>query len=201
MSQAALSVITASKLTRVYQDNGTGANKDLAVFQADLATIPDNYYMIGQIAVPFHTNMLPESSVFLVAPLRYEEVIKPPVGYNLFWKDVGTGGSQDGSFWQVVPPVGYVALGDVACDGYNQPSEEFTKKFACIREDLVLPGLLNDDPLWTDKVSGGKTDVSLWRVENGVHGPYGLAGFFKVQPNYNKPANQVFVLPVKVTKR
>lgn len=65
----------------------------------------------------------------------------------------------------------------------------------------MLPGLLNDDPLWTDKGSGGKTDVSLWRVENGVHGPYGLAGFFKVQPNYNKPANQVFVLPVKVTKR
>ena len=129
------------------------------------------------------------------------ELVKPPVGYNLMWNDEDSQRSQAVSFWQVVPPTGYVALGDVAYAGYNKPPNEFTNKYARIPEGLVALGKLNDGPIWTDKGSGAKLALSIWQVENGDQaGDWGLAGFFKAQSNYSKPANQVHVLPVKVAK-
>ena len=194
-----LNVFTPSEITRVYEVVGIGAVQGVAVFQANLAAVPEGCFIVGQVAVPLHTISVPVSSVFLVRPAM-EGVIKPPVGYNLLWNDKGSGGSQDVTFWQVAPPAGYVALGDVAYPGYSKPPSEFTKKFACIRQDLVALGKLNDDPVWTDRGSGAEMDLSVWQVENGDKGVCGLAGFFKAQPNYSKPANEVFVLPVKVTE-
>ena len=49
----------------------------------------------------------------------------------------GLRGRQYGSFWRVNAPPGFVALGDVACNNWSQPTPEFTAKYACIRQDLL----------------------------------------------------------------
>ncbi|MBD3393849.1 MAG: DUF946 domain-containing protein [Chitinivibrionales bacterium] len=57
-----------------------------------------------------------------------------PVDYTLIWKDQGTGSNIDGSFWQPVPPEGYVACGTVAEAGWDKPSLD---RVVCVREDLA----------------------------------------------------------------
>ena len=193
-----LDVLTASRVTRIYQDNGTKAKDDVAIFQADLAQVPHSHYIIGQLAVPYHTSTVPPSSIVLVK--SEQPLIKPPVGYTLMWNDKNSGGSQDISFWQVVAPDGYVALGDVAFPGYDKPSDDFTKKYACIKRELLAPGRLSDEPIWNDRGSGARLDCSLWQVEN-TKLSEGLAGFFKAHGNYTRPDTQVYVLPAAITSK
>ena len=190
-----LEVITASSVEMVYMDTGTGASTDISVFQAELSSIPEGYFMIGQVAVNVHTSTVPTSSVILVKPYS-ADAIRPPKEYEFVWNDKGTGGAQDGSFWRVQADDGYVALGDVACNGYDPPSPDFTAKYACIRADLLREGWLSSTPLWTDKNSGAKMDVSIWKVEGD-----GPAGFFKAQAGYVKPTEVVFVLPATVSSQ
>ena len=146
-------------------NNGTSARANISVFQAELNSIPEGAFMIGQVAVNVHTSAVPTSSVILVKPLAkihgLGDMISQPIGYELVWKDTGSNGAQNGSFWRVQAPYGYVALGDVACNGYDPPPPEFTAKYACIRGDLVRKGRLNSTPLWTDRCSGAEMDVSI----------------------------------------
>ena len=195
---ALLDVLTATRVERVYMDHGTGARTNISVFQAEVKSIPQGAYMIGQVGVPVHTNAIPASSVLLVWPLvprdSYGSLIMPPSGYELVWKDTGSGGKQDGSFWRVQAPHGYIALGDVACNGYNPPSAQFTAKYACIRGDLLSEGALDTVALWTDQCSGAQMNGSLWNVKGN-----GLGGFFKAHAGHNRPSIQAFVLPAKVS--
>ncbi|XP_022094267.1 uncharacterized protein LOC110981208 [Acanthaster planci] len=193
-------VITATKIVHVYGDDGTGANRDLTVVQADLASIPDGYYMIGQAAMPGKTSYrpgAPPSCIFLIKPAQELDppLVKPPVDYEPIWNDHGSGGREDGSFWRAIPPQNYVALGDIVVNGYDKPSPAFTRKYACIREDLglLLPAVLGEPSLWDDRGSGARRDGSLWEVKGD-----GLAGFFKVWSSYDKPGIRVYVLPGSV---
>ena len=180
-------------------DHGTGARMDISVFQAEVKSIPQGAYMIGQVAVPAHTNVIPPSSVILVWPLvprdGFGNLIMPPTGYEMIWNDKGSGGQQDGSFWRPQAPHGYIALGDVACNGYDPPSTQFTAKYACIRGDLLSEGALDTAALWTDQGSGAAMNVSIWNVKGN-----GLGGFFKAHAGHNRPSSQAFVLPAKVSK-
>ena len=180
-------------------DNDTGAHTDISVFQAEVKSIPDGAYMVGQVAVASHSNVISPSFVILVKPLVPKDdsgdLIRPPVGYEMIWNDSDLGGAQDGSFWRIQAPVGYVALGDVACDGYDPPSTEFTAKYACIRGDLLSEGKLDTQALWTDRGSGASRNVSIWNVKG-----EGLSGYFKAHSRYDEPSLQVFVLPAKVSK-
>ena len=198
--QALLEVFTAPRVQMVYTDFGSGADSDISVFQAELKSIPEGSYMIGQVAVPRHVSVVPSASpLVLVKPLVEKDesgdLIKPPVGYELVWNDRGSGGYYDVSFWRVKAPVGYVALGDVAWLGYDQPSSEFTAKYACIRQDLLSEGALDPITLWTDRGSGADMYVSIWKVKGD-----GIGGLFIAQSGYDKPTRQVFVLPAKVSK-
>ena len=194
-----LDLLTAPRVEKVYMDHGTGARMSITVFQAEVKSIPEGAYMVGQVAVPVHTNAIPPSSVILVWPLvprdGYGNLIMPPTGYELVWNDKRSGGKQNGSFWRPQPPHGYIALGDVACDGHDPPSTQFTSKYACIRGDLLSEGALDTEVLWTDQGSGAPMNVSIWNVKGN-----GLGGFFKAHAGYNRPSLQAFVLPAKVSK-
>jgi hypothetical protein len=195
MAKIVFDIRTAGKIEKVYDDHGTKAPTGISVFQAAMDEIPDGYYIIGQVAVR-QTNAedVPVSSVILVKP-SHPDLIKHPVNYHEEWNDKRSGGAKNGSFWRVNAPKGYVALGDVVTNSYLQPSAAFTAKYACIREDLVVPGVLNPRCIWNDKGSGARLDGSVWQVD----GP-GLAGFFKVENDYQKPALPVFVLPAKTVQ-
>ena len=186
-------------MVRVYADTGTGANWDLAVFQADLASIPSNHFMIGQVAVRSHAVSVPSSSVILVSQLSPAADLASPTSFTKIWADHGSVGWQNVTFWRVNCPTDFVALGDVVIANYSPPSTAFRLKYACIRKSLLNRGVINSTPIWTDSGSGAITDGSVWEVQNAAGGSSnaaGLAGFFKVQPNYNKPNYPVYVLPV-----
>ena len=59
---------------------------------------------------------IPVSAAILVKPLvqsdGYGSLITKPQGYELIWDDRGSRREQDGSFWRVLLPYGYIALGD-----------------------------------------------------------------------------------------
>ena len=180
-------------------DIGTGAHMDVSVFQAELKSIPEGAYMVGQVAVPVHTNVIPESFVILVRPLvsrdDFGDLITPPIGYEMIWNDKHSGGKQNGSFWRPQAPNGYIALGDVACNGYDPPSTQFTAKYACIRGELLSEGAIDTPALWTDQGSVAPRDISIWNVKGN-----GLSGYFNAHIGYDVPSFQAFVLPAKVSK-
>lgn len=205
-------VLTAPRVERIYWDKGTGADTNISVLGAVLGSIPEGSYMMGQVAVPAHADFVPTSPVFLVKPLVEQDdsgyLIMPPTRYEKVWTSEGADGREDVSFWRVVAPLGYVALGDVASRNngyvrhgeqyrfsYNPPFPQFTAKYACIREDLLSEGVVHSGALWTDRGSGAHTDVSIWNVEGN-----GLGGFFIANGSYDKPSRKVSVLPAKVSK-
>ena len=198
-NQPLLDLLTAPRVERVYTDKDTGADQNISVFQAEVKSIPGGAYMVGQVAAPTHTDVIPPSSVILVRPMvprdDFGDLIKPPIGYEMVWNDKKSGGAQNGSFWRPQAPLGYAALGDVACDGYDPPSTQFTAKYACIRGDLLSEGKLDTPALWTDRGSGAAMNVSIWNVKG-----EGLSGYFKAHSGYNNPSLPVYVLPAKVYK-
>ena len=193
LHQPLLDLLTARHVQKIYTDVGSGSHTNISVWQAKLESLPEDAYIVGQVAVPAYVSAIPVSSVILVKPLiqsdDYGSLITKPQGYELIWNDRGSGGEQDGSFWRVLPQYGYIALGDIACDGYDPPSSRFTDKYACIRQDLVCDGVVDPTPLWTDVESGSFKHVSVWNVNGN-----GVSGFFKAQEGYSRPSYPVSVL-------
>ena len=174
-----LEILTTWESTRLYIDRGTGSKKDLAVFSP---VIPSGYYMVGHFAQRDHSTMM-KGTVPLVKPL-VDGAIKPLVDFQLIWHDKGTWGHKDVSFWRVIPPPGYVAIGNVINLGYDPP-RELKKTYACINADLVVQGKIGPE-IWNDKGSKAKSDVSIWAIQPITEG---VTGTFLVQSGYSQPAD------------
>ena len=195
--QPVFEVMAPFLVEKIYTDERTGAYQDVSVWRARLDSIPEGVFMIGDVAFGAFTSSFPRNAVVLVKPLiKYDhlgEIIKPPSSYEEIWTDEGSGGRQDGSFWRVHAPPGFVALGDVACNNWSQPTPEFTAKYACIRQDLLSADAeLSSTALWNDSGSGAERHVSLWLVQ----GYYQPTGCFKAHRAYNKPSLEVYTLPI-----
>lgn len=195
--QPVFEVMAPFFVEQIYTDEETGAYQDISLWRAQLHSIPEGVYMIGDVALGAFTSTIPQTAVVPVKPLiKYDhlgEIIKPPSSYEDIWDDKGSGGRYNGSFWRVHAPPGFVALGDVACNNWSQPSAEFTAKYACIRKDLLSADAeLSSPALWTDKGSGAERDVSVWSVR----GYYQPTGCFKAHSAHAKPNLEVFTLPV-----
>lgn len=193
LHQPLLDLLTATKVVKIWDDYGTSAKYSVSLWQAKEDVIPEGAYMVGQVAVPAQVGAVPPSSVILVKPLvesdAYGKLVVRPRGYEFVWNDKGSGSKEDCSFWRVLPPSGYEALGDVACKGYNEPSKELTAKYACIRKDLLRGGVVDPSPVWSDVGSGAPLCLSIWNVIGN-----GIGGFYKAQEGYTKPSYDVFVL-------
>ena len=194
---AIFEVVAPISVERIYSDEATGAHQDISVWRARVDVIPEGVYMIGDVAFAAHSSTFPQTAVVLVKPLikcdHLGEIIKPPSSYEDIWDDKGSGGRYNGSFWRVHAPPGFVALGDVACNNWSQPSAEFTAKYACIRKDLLSADAeLSSTALWNDQGSGAERDVSVWPVQ----GYYHPTGCFKANAAYNKPSLEVYTLPI-----
>ena len=182
----------------VYTDRGTGARLGVTVYGPVLSAIPNGYYMVGMSTVPATSAAGNRQMLYLVNPERDCNAIAAPVGFSLIWKDKGSGGDMDGSFWRVNCPRTYVSLGDVAVGSWSALSDELKRKFACIHYKHVTKAKLGN-LIWNDRKSGADTDISLWEIENIRDSPnQGLVGFFKAANTYSRPNTQVFGLPVAV---
>ena len=172
-----LKILTTREGRRIYTDGGTGSAKDLAVF---LPVIPSGYYMVGHFAQWDHSTFM-KGTVPLVKPL-VDGAIKPPADFQQVWNDRKSGGRQDVSFWRVIPPPGYVAVGDVINIGYSPP-EDLIKTYACIKADLVVQGKIGPE-IWNDRGSGSAKDGSIWAIQPISQG---VTGTFLVQSGYSQP--------------
>ena len=180
----------------VYTDVGTGAKMGITVYGPTLSSIPTGYYMVGMAAVPATNGAGNKQMLFLVNPESDPEVIAEPVGFKLIWKDRGSGGSMDGSFYSVNCPMPYVALGDVAVGSWSPPSDELKKKFACINLKYVRSAMIGD-LIWNDRGSGAHSDISVWETANKKDSTCpGLVGLFKATNSFRKPNLHAFSLPV-----
>ena len=178
---AQLEILTTQYGKCIYTDKCTGAHEDLSVFEP---SIPDGFYMVGHYSQQDHAGFM-KGMIPLVKPL-YEDRIAPPISFEQEWNDKGCIlAAQDVSFWRVVAPPGYVALGDVISIGHDPPPDSLKEKYACIRDDLTIEGKIGD-LIWKDRGSGAALDGSLWSVQPTVQG---VTGYFKVQQGYNPPTN------------
>lgn len=175
---AALQIRTTNQGKLIYSDRGTGVSTDLSVFEPQ---ITDGFFMVGHFGQPNHQNQM-NGTVPLIKPLD-PSAVAPPADYQSMWSDQGSGGSQDVTFWKVIPPSGYVALGDIVNIGYNKPDEYVSRVYRCVRRDLAAQGIF-DRSVWTDKGSGASKDGSMWYVESTTEG---ITGYFKVQSGYVEP--------------
>lgn len=179
--QASLQVSTTSQYAWIYNDQGSGASMDVSIFrpQAEPGWFILGDYAQGNYSDPFGTSLLVQVSNDDPA----NPLLMPPVSYAQVWNDSGSGGSNDGSVWYPVPPDGYVSIGFVGQNGYDQPN---IPNYMCVRQDMVAPtsaaGLI-----WNDQGSGAGMDVSLYQID-------GIPGLFVAQGDYNPFSGSAFQL-------
>lgn len=168
-----LLVSTTSNYNWIYDDKGSGSDMDVSIYRP--APTTDGYFIIGDYAQGDYSS--PTGSSLIVMAVNdnpASPLLAAPVRYEQVWNDKKSGGDHDGSVWRPVAPDGYLALGFVANNGYDQPD---IPNYRCLRKDLVedttAGGLI-----WNDKGSGASMDVSLYVLT-------GVSGSFVAQGNYN----------------
>ena len=179
-TQKRLEILTTNEGSRIYTDSGTGANSDLSVF---IPKIPNGYYMVGHFGQPNYQSQM-TGTVPLIKPLD-ATAVAAPVSFEAMYSDQGSGGNQDVTFWRVIAPPGYVALGDIVNIGYGPVPNSVKDIYRCVRYDLVRQGTINRS-VWTDSGSGADRDGSMWYVQPTTEG---ITGYFKVQRGYAAPDN------------
>ena len=174
----------ATAFNWIYDDHGTGADNDVAVWRPNLAQYP-GYYSLGDVAQPFHGSA-PRTSF-----VAYGEgdVLARPVDYAWVWSDWGSGGTHDVSIWEPLPAAGYTCLGTVTVLGYGKPSTDLIR---CVRSEYVLPA--NPAGVWNDAGSGADYDVGIWQVEPRDHRGLALSTFIARPSHSDTGGNRYWVL-------
>jgi hypothetical protein len=201
-----LLVTMTSDYDWLWGDHGSGSKKDCGVWHAK-AQYNGTLKPLGSIAFGSYNGPTGNRATLLVganANSGGTPAVKAPTGYTRVWKDEGSGGRYNGSFWRPTAPSGYVAVGDVCSDdGWSEPSKSM---IWCLRADLVSDGSYSGDAVWTDRGSGAKANVSLWDVlpvTRGLHGnekvPI-LADCFRSIDSWDTPPTSIARVPVLVVK-
>ncbi|MCY1082512.1 Vps62-related protein [Archangium lansingense] len=184
-----LFVQAATSFNWIYDDHGTGADNDVAVWRANLAQYP-GYYSLGDVAQPFHGSA---PRVSWVASGE-GDVLARPADYAWVWSDWGSGGTHDVSIWEPLPAAGYTCLGTVTVLGYDKPSTDLIR---CVRSEYVLPA--NPSGLWNDSGSGADYDVGIWQVEPRDHRGLALSTFIARPSHSDTGGNRYWVINKSAT--
>lgn len=158
----------ASQFRWRWDDRGSDADRDGSFFKAE--NLPEGFYRLGDLAVegyPRDNNGddvggVNNCVVAIVKDLS-GSALAVPERLEQTYGDWGSGADRDGSFWRIIAPAGYVALGDICTEGYDEPDKN---QYRCVRKDLVVSGVV-DGAIWDDRGSGADNDVALW----GLHPP------------------------------
>jgi hypothetical protein len=181
-----LEIAVVSNFNHIYSDRGTGADSDLSTWSP---VVPAGFYAVGHLAKNGYER--PTNSVIVVKGL-VNNAVAYPVGYTLIWDDAGSGGDQDGAFWEPIPPAGYVAMGTVVTANYTQPPLDAV---VCVKVDLVVKVAVAD-LIWNDAGSGADKDLSLWRMDTSI--PLILSGSFCSRRSHSKPDYSVVAYAIKL---
>lgn len=122
---------------------------------------PAGYYALGSLGCSSYDNPIGNKAVIVVKEVDSSGALAAPVDYQRIWKDSGSGASLDGSFWNPIPPEGYVALGVVAMREWdNEPSLDAIR---CVRADLTAKARIGNR-VWLDIGTDADVDFGSWEV-------------------------------------
>ena len=83
--------------------------------------------MVGHIGQPNHDGQM-DGVLPVIKPIDSTAVAQP-ASFEAMWADHKTGGDQDVTFWRVIAPPGYVAVGDIVVLGYDYPPASITNTY------------------------------------------------------------------------
>ncbi len=186
-----LEISTTSDFELLYNDSGSGAKMDGAFYRP---VSDDGFFVVGDYGQRGYGD--PRGTVITVrenepnTSKKSEQdpdrlpLLMPPINYVQIWNDKGSGAHMDGSFWQPVPPNGYVALGCVCQKGYDTPN--LSKVYRCVRVDHVELGNIGElELIWNDQGSGADEDVSVYGIQ--------ATGVIYAQDNYSHPVGPIHI--------
>ncbi len=187
-----LEFTTATTFDLVWNDKGSGADRDGAFYQPQA---PEGWYILGDYGQGNYNS--PAGTVLLIRVVDNDDpehpALKAPLSWAKVWDDKGSGAKEDGSFWAPVPPFGYVACGHVVAKGHASPPT--IPQFRCLRYDLSTSVELGNAAqgsglIWNDQGSGADADVAIYRVPS--------LGVFWAIPNYSAPTERANVPSVLI---
>ena len=140
----------------IYDDGGTGSSRDFSCYSPSPSS--HRHYIVGHFGInAWYGGAKPATYVLSVTGENPDTVFQRPTGYVQIWKDSGSGGSKDGSFWSVICPPGFGSLSDVCQLGYQKPS---SLAVWCINENY-LANEVRMNWIWDDTGSGALSDVDI----------------------------------------
>lgn len=181
-----------------WNDSGSGVSIDGSYWHP-VAT--NGFKALGSLGFRQYYDPNGKHGVMVVKAKNGSDALASPVDYTLVWNDVGSGASNDGSFWIPVPPAGYKAMGIVAQKGYNKPGLD---DVACIRQDLTVPAE-SGDLIWgfCNTLISPPYCFNSWKIEPPFAGPHEGAylspGTFIAQQTQNPPSVHSAMNVVNIT--
>ena len=181
---ASVKAVYACTYSKIWDDGGTHAKPYDATFFRAIA--PVDYFPVGDIVERGQASA-PTTRALILTELPPAPssppclpALTPPLDFIKLWENSAIlKSSRQGavSFWQPVPPEGYVALGTVVIRGFARPPLDLIR---CVRHDFVVQGTLDNDlprkefpgmhdtsMMWSDRRTGCKGwDVSCWKVSS-----------------------------------
>ena len=176
-------------LQPVWDDRRSGADLDGFFY---LPNIGPTEYIIGGYGNRNKTLL----SSDCVLTLRDSAYLSAPVGWELIWKDTGSGARLDGSMWRPVPPSeDYRCVGYVPQEGYDEP---YIPNYRCVHASFTEK-LVTDEVIWSDKGSGANKQVTMLRLPNtysfvAVGARVGQLEAYDLRVDHSAPAGNVVVV-------
>lgn len=165
----AIDLAVTSRFGWVWDDRGSGANRDGAFFvpQMNIFDWLAGWRILAQVGRPGYASIDNQTTALIARGANAsDQMLKAPVDFQLIWKDKGSGAKADGSVWRPVPPEGYVALGDVFQGSWDKPNPA---SYACVRKEFGGRRYVREaeigSSIWDDRGSGADADVAVWRVQ------------------------------------
>lgn len=152
---AKIEILSVNSFELAWRDKGSGADMDGAFYNP--MNIPIGFNAIGSYGQGNYST--PTGSILVVKEIE-SGTLAYPVDFKLIYNDKGSGADMDGSFWEPIPPKGYVAMGILCVHGYNEPAKS---SVVCLRSDLVVPATVGR-LIWDDKGSGADMDGGFWDI-------------------------------------
>ena len=143
-----------------WNDKGSGADLDGFFFNPN---VPDSYFPIGGYGSQNTTGRHCVTVVHTSPnnPKSAPRLLALPTGWNLIWKDSGSGADLDGSMWEPVPPSKeFVCIGSVSQIGYTRPT---VPHYRCVHNSLVEEVSLTT-VIWSDIGSGADKEVTIFKL-------------------------------------
>jgi len=157
-----------------WYDAGSEADRDGTFWKP---VVPDEYYAFGHYGQGSYNPPLgPTFAVRELVP--GSGALAAPVDYHLIWMDTGSGAYMNGSFWKPIPPEGYVCLGTVAQNGYEEPGLD---EIRCVRQDLACPGK-SPAEIWDTQGSSADMPFGSWVITPAQDNAIYLGTFISYMP-------------------